>query len=276
MADLGLCLHQSSSGLDLPMKLADLRGAGVPVATYDYSQVLGEVMETGHEGVTFRDPGDLANLLVAVATRSIAPDGPLAKSRAWLQQHPPQRWDAQWESTARPGASPVTPSTDRSRWRATPESPPPRRRRSAAPWPSSSNVSGSRGPTSNNWFCSNRVVASAPPTPTTSPAITGFSPCTLIILITSRVRGAERHAHADFARALRHQPRDHAVDAQRREHQAGGRQQRHQHRVEARLRHDAVETFIHRADREHGQAAVERSHRLVESPSSSMRRRRRA
>jgi beta-1,4-mannosyltransferase len=102
MADLGLCLHQSSSGLDLPMKLADLRGAGVPVATYDYSQVLAEVMETGREGITFRDPGDLANLLVSVATRTIAPDGPLAKSRAWLQQHPPQRWDAQWESTARP------------------------------------------------------------------------------------------------------------------------------------------------------------------------------
>jgi len=102
MADLGLCLHQSSSGLDLPMKLADLRGAGVPVATYDYSQVLGEVMETGHEGVTFRDPGDLANLLVAVATRSLAADGPLAKSRAWLAQNPPERWDTQWDRTARP------------------------------------------------------------------------------------------------------------------------------------------------------------------------------
>ena len=102
MADLGLCLHQSSSGLDLPMKLADLRGAGVPVATYDYSQVLGEVMETGREGVTFRDPGDLANLVVAVATRSLAADGPLAKSRAWLAQNPPERWDIQWDRAARP------------------------------------------------------------------------------------------------------------------------------------------------------------------------------
>jgi beta-1,4-mannosyltransferase len=102
MADLGLCLHQSSSGLDLPMKLADLRGAGVPAATYDYAPVLGEVMTNGQEGVTFRDPGDLAHLLVDVARQSIAPDSPLAKSRAWLAQHPPERWDAQWDAAARP------------------------------------------------------------------------------------------------------------------------------------------------------------------------------
>jgi beta-1,4-mannosyltransferase len=102
MADLGLCLHQSASGLDLPMKLADLRGAGVPVATYDYAPVLSEVMENGREGVTFRDPGDLANILLAVATRAIPTDSPLARSRAWLNQNPPERWDAQWESAARP------------------------------------------------------------------------------------------------------------------------------------------------------------------------------
>ena len=101
MADLGLCLHQSSSGLDLPMKLADLRGAGVPVATYDYAPVLGEVMNTGREGITFRDPGDLANLLVTLASQSTSGDSALAKSRAWLAQHPPERWDTQWDSTAR-------------------------------------------------------------------------------------------------------------------------------------------------------------------------------
>lgn len=100
MADLGLCLHQSSSGLDLPMKLADLRGAGVPVATYDYAPVLNEVLTTGREGVTFRDPGELAALLVAVASRSLSPDSPLSKSRAWLARNAPERWDAQWAATA--------------------------------------------------------------------------------------------------------------------------------------------------------------------------------
>ena len=100
MADLGLCLHQSSSGLDLPMKLADFRGPGVPAAVFDYSPVLGEVLTNGKEGVTFRDPGDLANLLVSVARRSAAPDSPLARSRTWLAAHPAERWDEHWQATA--------------------------------------------------------------------------------------------------------------------------------------------------------------------------------
>ena len=102
MADLGLCLHQSSSGLDLPMKLADLRGSGVPAAVYDYAPVLGEVMTPGQEGVAFRDPGDLAAVLIGVANRTSLPDSPLWQSRAWLAANAPERWDAQWESAARP------------------------------------------------------------------------------------------------------------------------------------------------------------------------------
>lgn len=101
MADLGLCLHQSSSGLDLPMKLADFRGPGVPAAAFDYSPVLGEALTNGKEGVTFRDPGDLANLLVSVARRNATPDSPLSRSKAWLHAHPAERWEEQWNATAR-------------------------------------------------------------------------------------------------------------------------------------------------------------------------------
>jgi beta-1,4-mannosyltransferase len=102
MADLGLCLHQSSSGLDLPMKAADFRGAGVPVAAFDYAPVLGEVLTAGQEGVVFRDPGDLAAILVAVATRAIEPASPLGRSRTWLLENPVPRWDDEWPSTALP------------------------------------------------------------------------------------------------------------------------------------------------------------------------------
>jgi len=102
MADLGLCLHQSASGLDLPMKLADFRGPGVPAAAFDYSPVLGEVLSNGKEGVTFRDPGELANLLVAIARRSATLESPLARSRTWLAAHPSERWEDHWKATAAP------------------------------------------------------------------------------------------------------------------------------------------------------------------------------
>jgi beta-1,4-mannosyltransferase len=96
MADAGLCLHQSSSGLDLPMKLADFRGAGVPVCAFDYAPVLSEVLTPGHEGVTFHEPGQLASVLLALATADLSTTPAFAAARAWLAGNPAERWEAQW------------------------------------------------------------------------------------------------------------------------------------------------------------------------------------
>jgi beta-1,4-mannosyltransferase len=100
MADAGLCLHQSSSGLDLPMKLADFRGAGVPVCAFDYAPVLSEVLTPGHEGLTFHEPGQLASVLLALATADLSTAPAFAAARAWLSGNPGERWEAQWPRAA--------------------------------------------------------------------------------------------------------------------------------------------------------------------------------
>lgn len=59
-AHLGLCLHRSSSGVDLPMKIADLFGARTPACVLDYGECLREQMQPGVTAVTFRDSRELA------------------------------------------------------------------------------------------------------------------------------------------------------------------------------------------------------------------------
>jgi beta-1,4-mannosyltransferase len=75
-ADVGVCLHRSASGLDLPMKLADMAGAGLPVCVLDYGPVLRERFVPGRDGLAFTTARELADAL-----RGLAED-PKALARA--------------------------------------------------------------------------------------------------------------------------------------------------------------------------------------------------
>lgn len=66
VADLGISLHTSSSGVDLPMKAVDMFGAGLPVAALRYPVMEAEMVREGEEGLLFDREGSatLANRLI--------------------------------------------------------------------------------------------------------------------------------------------------------------------------------------------------------------------
>jgi beta-1,4-mannosyltransferase len=101
-ADLGLCLHRSSSGLDIPMKVADLFGAGVPVCALDYGIGLGERVRHGDNGFLFSTARQLADVLFDLFETFPADQGLLDRLRVGARKSARPTWEEGWVREARP------------------------------------------------------------------------------------------------------------------------------------------------------------------------------
>ncbi|KAF3482614.1 chitobiosyldiphosphodolichol beta-mannosyltransferase [Arthroderma uncinatum] len=96
-ASLGVCLHTSSSGVDLPMKVVDMFGAGLPVIGWDRYEAWPELVTEGVNGKGFDSADKLLELLTSLFGGSgsdlkVLRDGAIRESR--------NRWDGTWDPIA--------------------------------------------------------------------------------------------------------------------------------------------------------------------------------
>ncbi|XP_005621635.1 chitobiosyldiphosphodolichol beta-mannosyltransferase isoform X5 [Canis lupus familiaris] len=100
-ADLGVCLHKSSSGLDLPMKVVDMFGCCLPVCAVKFRS-LQELVKHEENGLVFEDAEELAGQLQMLFSKFPDPAGKLNQFRKNLRESEPLRWDESWKQTVLP------------------------------------------------------------------------------------------------------------------------------------------------------------------------------
>jgi len=100
-ADLGVCLHFSTSGLDLPMKVVDMFGAGTPVAAIKYS-CLHELVKHDYNGYVFTSSEELSKQLLTMFQGF--PNNPFLHENNRLQEGVKTfqniRWQDNWDKYA--------------------------------------------------------------------------------------------------------------------------------------------------------------------------------
>jgi beta-1,4-mannosyltransferase len=101
-ADLGVCLHTSSSGLDLPMKVVDMFGAGLPVCAVEYPCIQ-ELVTPGVTGLLFQDGAQLGRLLLQLLQGWPQAAGQLQELRQGVAEKQVKwRWADNWKQAALP------------------------------------------------------------------------------------------------------------------------------------------------------------------------------
>lgn len=95
-ASLGVSLHTSSSGVDLPMKVVDMFGAGLPVVGWNRFEAWPELVTEGVNGMGFGSSEELTDQLAGL----FGDNKKLDHLRAGAQKESLRRWDDEWDPIA--------------------------------------------------------------------------------------------------------------------------------------------------------------------------------
>ncbi|CAL1541769.1 unnamed protein product [Lymnaea stagnalis] len=95
-ADVGVCLHMSSSGLDLPMKVVDMFGCGLPVCAVNF-KCIGELVKHDKNGLIFNDSQELVSQLKQILEGFPDKNSKLESYRRNLASFQELRWHSQWK-----------------------------------------------------------------------------------------------------------------------------------------------------------------------------------
>lgn len=93
-ADLGVSLHTSSSGVDLPMKVVDMFGAGLPVIGWSKFEAWPELVKENVNGKGFGNSDKLWQLLVNLFEDK---EGLLDVLKKGALEESKHRWDEEWD-----------------------------------------------------------------------------------------------------------------------------------------------------------------------------------
>jgi beta-1,4-mannosyltransferase len=93
-ADLGVSLHTSSSGVDLPMKVVDMFGAGLPVVGWGKFEAWPELVKEDVNGKGFESPQQLAEQLLGLFGEKA---GLLDTLKQGALEESKNRWDGEWD-----------------------------------------------------------------------------------------------------------------------------------------------------------------------------------
>jgi beta-1,4-mannosyltransferase len=93
-ADLGVSLHTSSSGVDLPMKVVDMFGAGLPVVGWGKFEAWPELVMEDVNGKGFDSAQQLSEQLISLFGKD---DSLLKNLKDGALKESENRWDDEWD-----------------------------------------------------------------------------------------------------------------------------------------------------------------------------------